>query len=126
MGICDTPGVTLTDLQHDARPALPTIDEYLPQVLAAAGPGALRAYRSYWQRMTAAWGTLAIDTITVSDSRHCAATSPTVPEPAATAAAAATPANCSLPPPAPSTTCGVPKMLAAGSDLGLTRRVRIR
>ncbi|GAA2364457.1 integrase [Dactylosporangium salmoneum] len=60
-------GVTLADLQHDARPALPTFDDYLPQVLAAAGPGALRAYRSYWQRMTRAWGNQAIDTVTASD-----------------------------------------------------------
>jgi hypothetical protein len=36
----------LADLQRDARPALPTFDDYLPQVLAAAGPGALRAYCS--------------------------------------------------------------------------------
>ncbi|WP_260729022.1 site-specific integrase [Dactylosporangium roseum] len=50
-------GVTLADLQRDARPAVPTFDEYLPQVLAAAGPGALRVYRSYWQRMTTAWAT---------------------------------------------------------------------
>nr|BFE56496.1 hypothetical protein GCM10020063_010220 [Dactylosporangium thailandense] len=60
-------GVTLADLQRDARPAVPTFDKYLPQVLAAAGPGALRAYRSYWQRMTTAWGGLAIDTVTASD-----------------------------------------------------------
>ncbi|MEV0568583.1 hypothetical protein [Dactylosporangium sp. NPDC050588] len=34
---------------------------------AAAGPGALRAYRSYWQRMTTAWGDLPIDSVTASD-----------------------------------------------------------
>ncbi|GAB3853007.1 tyrosine-type recombinase/integrase [Dactylosporangium cerinum] len=60
-------GVTLADLQNDARPTLPTFDEYLPQVLAAAGPGALRAYRSYWQRMTTAWGDLTIDAVSASD-----------------------------------------------------------
>src|SRR5258706_11949977 len=60
-------GVTLADLQHDARPPLPTFDEYLPQVLAAASPGALRTYHSYWQRMTGAWGDRAIDTVTASD-----------------------------------------------------------
>ncbi|WP_327010645.1 tyrosine-type recombinase/integrase [Dactylosporangium sp. NBC_01737] len=60
-------GVTLADLQRDARPALPTFTDYLPLVLAAAGPGALRAYRSYWQRMTTAWGDLPIDTVTASD-----------------------------------------------------------
>jgi hypothetical protein len=62
-------GVTLADLQRDARPALPTFNDYLPQVLAAAGPGALRAYRSYWHRMTTAWGDLAIDTVTASGER---------------------------------------------------------
>ncbi|MEV0561456.1 site-specific integrase [Dactylosporangium sp. NPDC050588] len=36
-------------------------------MLAAAGPGALRAYRSYWQRMTTAWGNLTIDTVSASD-----------------------------------------------------------
>ena len=55
-------GITLADLQRDARPPMPTCTGYLPQVLAAAGPGTLRAYRSYWQRMTTAWGVLAIDT----------------------------------------------------------------
>ncbi|MDG6108695.1 hypothetical protein Daura_30325 [Dactylosporangium aurantiacum] len=35
-------GVTLADLRRDARPAVPTFDEYLPQVLAAAGPTAHR------------------------------------------------------------------------------------
>ena len=70
-------GVTLADLQRDARPALPTFDTYLPQVLAAAGPGSLRAYRGYWQRMTTAWGDLTIDTVTASDiqalQRRCVA-----------------------------------------------------
>jgi integrase len=60
-------GVTLADLQHDARPARPTFDAYLPQVLAAAGPGAMRTYRSYWQRMTTTWAGRAIDTVTASD-----------------------------------------------------------
>ena len=48
-------GVTLAELQRDARPALPTFTDCLPQVLVAAGPGALRAYRSYWKRMTTAF-----------------------------------------------------------------------
>ena len=41
--------------------------EYLPQVLAAAGPGARRTYGSYWQRMAAVWGTRALDEIAASD-----------------------------------------------------------
>ncbi|MEV0569139.1 tyrosine-type recombinase/integrase [Dactylosporangium sp. NPDC050588] len=60
-------GVTLADLQHDARPALPTFTDYVPQVLSAAGPGALHAYRGYWQRMTTAWDHLAIDAVSASD-----------------------------------------------------------
>jgi len=41
-------GVTVNDLQRDARPRVPTFAEYLPQVAAAAGPGARRTYGSYW------------------------------------------------------------------------------
>ncbi|MBQ1037101.1 MULTISPECIES: hypothetical protein [Micromonospora] len=40
-------GVTLADLQRDARPALPTFTDYLPQVPAATGPGVLLAYCSW-------------------------------------------------------------------------------
>lgn len=32
-------GVTLADLQSNAGMSLPTVAEYLPRVLAAAGPG---------------------------------------------------------------------------------------
>src|SRR5258706_6004224 len=60
-------GVTLADLQHDAQPARPTFDEYLPQVLATAGPGALRTYRSYWQRMAKTWTGRTIETVTASE-----------------------------------------------------------
>src|SRR5258706_14876170 len=60
-------GVTLADLQQDARPRAPTFAAYLPQVLAAAGPGALRAYSSYWKRMTTAWGSRTIDTVTATE-----------------------------------------------------------
>ncbi|MEV0271435.1 hypothetical protein AB0H43_21870 [Hamadaea sp. NPDC050747] len=37
-------GVTITDLRDDlrARRPIPTVAEYLPQVIAAAGPGARR------------------------------------------------------------------------------------
>ncbi|MFG2044990.1 hypothetical protein [Dactylosporangium sp. NPDC048998] len=60
-------GVTLADLQHDAQPARPTFGEYLPRVVAAAGPAARRAYGSYWQRMATAWHDRPIDTIAASD-----------------------------------------------------------
>lgn len=62
-------GVTVTDLQGglDARPGLPTMADYLPRVAAAAGPGALRTYGTYWARMAAAWGTRALDEIAATD-----------------------------------------------------------
>jgi integrase len=41
--------------------------EYLPQVMAAAGPGARRTYGSYWVRMAKAWGDRPLDTIAASD-----------------------------------------------------------
>ena len=51
-------GVTLADLQTDLdrRPAVPTVAAYMPQVVAAAGPGARRTYGPYWDRMIAAFG----------------------------------------------------------------------
>ncbi|WP_432838541.1 tyrosine-type recombinase/integrase [Dactylosporangium sp. CA-092794] len=60
-------GVTLADLQRSAQPPRPAFDAYLPQVLAAAGPGALRAYRSYWQRMATTWAGIPIDAVTAGD-----------------------------------------------------------
>jgi integrase len=60
-------GVTLADLQGEPGPGLPTLAEYLPQVIAAAGPGARRTYGTYWNRMAAAWGERALDTIAASD-----------------------------------------------------------
>ena len=51
-------GVTLADLHDAGTPAstVPTLADYLPSVIAAAGPGANRTYGSYWSRMAAAWG----------------------------------------------------------------------
>jgi integrase len=60
-------GVTIADLQADPGPGLPTFAEYLPQVIAAAGPGARRTYGTYWNRMAAAWGGRTLDTIVASD-----------------------------------------------------------
>jgi site-specific recombinase XerC len=60
-------GVTVADLQREERPMVPTLGEYLPQVMAAAGPGARRTYGSYWQRMATLWGDRRLDTIAASD-----------------------------------------------------------
>ena len=47
--ILDELGVTVADLAlAQGRRQSPTIGEYLPQVRAAAGPGAERTYGSYW------------------------------------------------------------------------------
>ena len=62
-------GVSLADL-HDAETpgaSVPTLADYLPSVIAAAGPGANRTYGSYWSKMAAAWGTRPLDQITASD-----------------------------------------------------------
>jgi amino acid transporter len=47
-------GVTLGDLQAEPGPHLPTLAEYLPRVVAAAGTCARRTYGTYWNRMAAA------------------------------------------------------------------------
>jgi len=60
-------GVTVADLQADPGPGLPTLAEYLPRVVAAAGPGALRTYGTYWNRMAAAWGDRTLDAVAASD-----------------------------------------------------------
>jgi len=62
-------GVTLADLRGDGTPAssVPTLADYLPCVIASAGPGANRTYGSYWTRMAAAWGTRPLDQISASD-----------------------------------------------------------
>lgn len=60
-------GVTMADLQPDEAPRVPTIDEYLARVAAAAGPGARRTYGSYWVRMAAAWESRRLDEIAATD-----------------------------------------------------------
>jgi integrase len=60
-------GVTIADLQADPGPGLPTLAEYLPQVMAAAGSGARRTYGTYWNRMAAVWGERTLDAIVASD-----------------------------------------------------------
>lgn len=63
-------GVSLADLQsHDETTAagLPTLSEYIHHVRAAAGPGAIRTYGTYWDRMLARWGDRRLDEITATD-----------------------------------------------------------
>ncbi|MFV2104723.1 tyrosine-type recombinase/integrase [Micromonospora sp. LOL_024] len=62
-------GVTVADLQShpETLEVLPTIAEYLPRVVAAAGPGARRTYGTYWDRMATAWPGRPLDTIAASD-----------------------------------------------------------
>jgi hypothetical protein len=62
-------GVSLADLHDAGTPAstVPTLADYLPSVIAAAGSGANRTYGSYWSRMAAVWGTRPLDQITASD-----------------------------------------------------------
>ncbi|MFI5956401.1 tyrosine recombinase XerC [Cryptosporangium sp. NPDC051539] len=61
-------GVTVADLAAEpAATVVPTVAEYLPRVLGAAGPGARRTYGSYWARMAEAWGTRRLTEILASD-----------------------------------------------------------
>jgi len=62
-------GVTVDDLHGSDLTTLsvPTMAEYLPSVIAAAGPGATRTYGSYWIRMAAIWGDRRLDQIAASD-----------------------------------------------------------
>jgi integrase len=61
--------VTITDLRDDlhSRRPIPTVAEYLPHVVAAAGPGARRTYGSYWARMRQLWGHRRLDEIAATD-----------------------------------------------------------
>ncbi|KZM72710.1 tyrosine-type recombinase/integrase [Nocardia terpenica] len=58
-------GVSPADLRD--RPPVPTLGDYLPRVVAAAGPGALKSYRSYWNHLLVAFGTRPLDRITATD-----------------------------------------------------------
>ncbi|GIG59256.1 hypothetical protein Lfu02_36280 [Longispora fulva] len=67
--LLDQLGITISDLRDDDAPQtpLPTFGEYLPRVVAAAGPGAQRTYGSYWDRMVEAWEDWPLDKIAASD-----------------------------------------------------------
>lgn len=61
-------GVTIADLQASSPIAqTPTFRDYLPIVIAAAGPGANRTYGTYWARMATAWGDRRLDEVLASD-----------------------------------------------------------
>jgi hypothetical protein len=88
-------GVTIADLQtteHDSL-ELPTVAQYLPQVVAAAGPGARRTYGNSWAQMAALWGDRPLDTISATDIEGRNATPSPRQYHGATAAAAGTQAN---------------------------------
>jgi hypothetical protein len=62
-------GVTVAELQT-AKPAgvdMPTVEQYLPQVVAATGPCARRTYGNYSARMAALWGDRRLDAIAATD-----------------------------------------------------------
>lgn len=62
-------GVTLADLHDGETPTavVPTLADYLPCVIEAAGSGANRTYGSYWTRMVSVWGARPLDQISASD-----------------------------------------------------------
>ena len=67
VGLADLGASPASGIGGPPAVAMPTIAQYLPRVIAAAGPGAARTYGSYWTRMQAAWGDRRVDTITASD-----------------------------------------------------------
>jgi hypothetical protein len=61
-------GVTVTELQDSQHSHhMPTLGEYLPVVIAAAGPGANRTYGTYWTRMATTWGDRRLHKLLASD-----------------------------------------------------------
>jgi site-specific recombinase XerD len=59
-------GVTADDLAWKPVP-VPTFADYLPRVIAAAGPGAQRTYGPYWDRIHNAWADRRLHEPTASD-----------------------------------------------------------
>jgi hypothetical protein len=84
--------VTVTELQ-DSQGAqyMPTFGEYLPIVIAAAGPGANRTYGTYWNRMATTWAHRRLDELHASEAMKTPPLQP--PDHDAPAATADTPAT---------------------------------
>jgi integrase len=59
-------GVTVEDLLWTPV-AVPTIADYLPNVVAAAGPGARATYSTYWNHLRTALGDRQLDQVSASD-----------------------------------------------------------
>jgi hypothetical protein len=59
-------GLSIEDLRH-AREPTPTLALYLPRVIEASGPGALRTYAPYWALAIAAYGDRRLDQITTTE-----------------------------------------------------------
>ena len=64
-------GLSPADLTAASERAatVPTFAEYVPVVMAAVGPGARRAYGSYWNRVVERWGDRRLDEPTASEVR---------------------------------------------------------
>ncbi|GAA2698442.1 MULTISPECIES: site-specific integrase [Actinosynnema] len=59
-------GLTAEDLLR-APTDLPTFAQYVPKVVAASGPGAVRTYGTYWARIIEAFGDRRLDAVTATD-----------------------------------------------------------
>jgi integrase len=64
--LLDRLGLDAEDLQWIPVQA-PTFAEYLPQVIAASGPGAQRTYHAYWTRILDAFADRRLDEVTATD-----------------------------------------------------------
>src|SRR5512138_1240737 len=67
-------GISPDDLQHagSVRPPAPTFDAYIDIVAAAVGPGSLRIYGSYWNRIRERWGSRRLDEPTPTEIKQFA------------------------------------------------------
>ena len=66
-----TPADLLATNTADA-PVVPTLAQYIPTVAATVSPGTLRAYGSYWNRITTDWGHRRLNEPTASEIRQLA------------------------------------------------------
>ena len=91
------------DLTWIPPATVPTLADYLPTVIAAAGPGARRTYGSYWRRIHAAFGDRHLTRSAPPTSKPSSDKSSPTGSYAPTAKPANTPDNTSSAPSAPST-----------------------